>query len=248
MNYILKGIYLGTKLILLGDVNQLPSVGPGNILKDIIQSERIATAQLTEIFRQAEESKIIVNSHRVNEGETFTDETKNDGDSSKQQDFFYVNESSQAKALDTVISLCTGRLESYGNYEFFSNIQVLSPTKKGTLGTKELNRSLQEALNPLEEHSKESAAQKAHGDRVFRIGDRVMQIKNNYDIYWEKVNEVESGAGIFNGEMGAIKEIDDTTKAIEILFDDDKKAWYEFGDLEQLEHSYAVTIHKSQRK
>jgi len=143
------------------------------------------------------------------------------------------------KMLEDVISLCSGRLKKFGNYDFFKDIQVLTPTKKGKLGTKELNVALQSVLNPSKE------AEKKHGERVFRIGDRVMQIKNNYDIYWEKTNR-ENGTGIFNGELGRITKIDDTVKQIEVQFDDKKIAWYEYNELEQLEHSYAITIHKSQ--
>jgi len=238
MNYILKGIYLGTKLILIGDSNQLPSVGPGNVLKDIIESEKISMIELDEIFRQAAKSKIITNSHRVNKGETFTNDKEIED---KLQDFFYISETSQDKMLDTIISLCTGRLKNYGDYEFFNNIQVLSPTKKGMLGTRELNKSLQEALNL------NTDIERTHGDRVFRIGDRVMQIKNNYDIFWDK-DTGETGTGIFNGELGIVSEIDDVSKGIKILFDDEKNVWYEFSELDQIEHSYSVTIHKSQRK
>lgn len=147
MNYILKGIYLGTKLILMGDSNQLASVGPGNVLKDIIESERIPTIELNKIFRQAAKSKIITNAHRVNNGETFTDKN-NSEDEDKIEDFFYINETSQEKILEILVSLCSGRLKEYGDYDFFNNIQILSPTKKGMLGTKELNKRLQEELNP----------------------------------------------------------------------------------------------------
>lgn len=240
MNQIMKGIYLGTKLILVGDINQLPSVGPGNVLQDIIESEAITTIELNKIFRQAAKSKIITNAHKVNNGESFIDaEEEND----KLDDFFYINETTQDKIMQDVISLCTGRLKKYGNYDFFKNIQVLTPTKKGTLGTKELNKQLQNVLNPA------NNSQKQHGERYFRVGDRVMQIKNNYDIYWEKEVEdkKEAGAGIFNGELGKIIEIDDQEKQIEVLFDDEKIAWYDYTNLDELEHSYAITIHKSQR-
>jgi exodeoxyribonuclease V alpha subunit len=241
MNYILKGIYLSTKLILLGDSNQLPSVGPGNVLKDMIEAEKITTIELNKIFRQAAKSKIIMNSHKVNQGCTFTE--KNIEEDEQLQDFFYINETSQDKILNEVISLCTGRLQKYGDYEFFGNIQVLTPTKKGKLGTKELNKSLQDALN----HSK---VEKLHGDRVFKKGDRVMQIKNNYEITWTKrsKSKIESGEGIFNGELGIVTKIDEELKNIEIVFDDDKYVIYEFSELDQIEHSYSITIHKSQRK
>ena len=234
MNYIMKAISIGTKLVLVGDINQLSSVGPGNVLKDMISSEIIQTVSLNEIFRQAAKSKIIVNAHNVNNGESFID--------SQGDDFFYINESNQEKILYDVLTLCKDRLKKYGDYDFFKNIQVLTPTKKGTLGTKELNISLQSVLNPEEENK----LQKKIGDRFFRVGDRVMQVKNNYDIFWEKENE--NGTGIFNGEIGRVENIDDVNKTIKIIFDDDKKAWYEFSELEQIEHSYCITIHKSQRK
>jgi len=236
MNYILKGIYLGTKLVLVGDINQLPSVGPGSILQDIILSERITTIELNQIFRQAAKSKIITNAHKVNKGESFIEK---EIDEESLNDFFYINETSQDKMLSDIISLCSGRLEKYGDYDFFKNIQVLTPTKKGPFGTKELNKLLQNALN------RDNEIEKQHGDRIFRVGDRVMQVKNNYDIFWQK-NIAETGTGIFNGELGRITEIDDVDKTIEILFDDEKTAIYEYSDLEQIEHAYSITIHKSQ--
>ncbi len=246
MNYILKGLYMGTKLVLVGDVNQLPSVGPGNVLKDIIKSETVETIELNEIFRQAAKSQIITNAHKVNNGENFLEIPKEEL-KEKLQDFYFLNEPTQNKMLEDVISLCTGRLKKFGNYDFFRDIQVLTPTKKGKLGTKELNIELQNALNPSlnGKNNKKEIPQKKHGDRVFLEGDRVMQVKNNYDIYWEK-NHKEDGTGIFNGELGTIKKIDDVTKQIEIKFDDEKTAWYEYSELEQLEHSYSITIHKSQ--
>lgn len=241
MNHILKAIYLGTKLILVGDINQLPSVGPGNVLQDIIESQSITTIELNKIFRQAAKSKIITNAHRVNNGESFIGTEENED---KLNDFFFINEMSQEKVLSDVISLCSGRLKNYGNYDFFKNIQVLTPTKKGMLGTKELNKQLQNVLNPNQ------GIEKPHGDRIFRPGDRVMQVKNNYDIYWEKEidDKIEAGAGIFNGELGKIKSIDEDEKQIEVYFDDEKIAWYDFSNLDELEHSYSITIHKSQRK
>ena len=238
MNYILKGLYIGTKLVLVGDINQLPSVGPGNVLKDIINSETIEVIELNEIFRQAAQSQIIINAHKVNNGENFL-ETPKEEIKDKLQDFFFINEPSMAKMLEDVVSLCSGRLKKYGNYDFFKDIQVLTPTKRGKLGTKELNIELQKVLN------QNKKTEKKHGERTFLIGDRVMQIKNNYDIYWERKNK-ENGTGIFNGELGTISKIDDITKQIEIKFDDEKTAWYEYNELEQLEHSYSITIHKSQ--
>lgn len=241
MNHILKAIYLGTKVILVGDINQLPSVGPGNILQDIIESKTITTIELNKIFRQAAKSKIITNAHKVNNGETFINVEE---EKDKLEDFFYINENSQDKVLQDVISLCTGRLKKYGDYDFFKNIQVLTPTKKGMLGTKELNKQLQNVLNPKKQ------TEKQNGDRVFRTGDRVMQVKNNYDIYWERKTEktMEAGSGIFNGELGKITKIDEINKQMEVFFDDEKIAWYDYSNLDELEHSYSITIHKSQRK
>lgn len=243
MNYLLNGIYQGTKLILVGDTDQLPSVGPGSVLKDIINSERIKTIFLDEIFRQAAQSKIIVNSHRVNDGEYFLDKEEQEA---LKDDFFYIKEKSQDIMLDQIISLCKGRLKNFGDYDFFENIQILSPTKKGLLGTKELNKRLQEELNPSSDEKNE----KKVGEVIFREGDRVMQVKNNYDIYWEKGNTLsltyESGTGIFNGELGKIVKIDFLNKQIKILFDDEKEAWYAFSDMDQIEHAYAITVHKAQ--
>ena len=243
MNYLLNGIYQGTKLILVGDTDQLPSVGPGSVLKDIINSERIKTIFLDEIFRQAAQSKIIVNSHRVNDGEYFLNKEEQQG---LKDDFFYIKEKSQDIMLEQVISLCKGRLKNFGDYDFFENIQILSPTKKGLLGTKELNKRLQEELNPSDNQKKE----KKIGEVIFREGDRVMQIKNNYDIYWQKGNTLsltyEDGTGIFNGELGKIEKIDILNKQIKILFDDEKEAWYAFSDMDQIEHAYAITVHKAQ--
>lgn len=242
MNYLMQSVYQGSKLILVGDSDQLASVGPGSVLKDIIDSNRITTIHLDKIFRQAAKSKIIVNAHRVNEGEGFVSKDEIASDSKK--DFFFINEPNQEKILQEVISLCSGRLQNFGNYDFFQNIQVLTPTKKGILGTKELNKSLQEVLNPYESTKKE----KAFNNAIYRVGDRIMQIKNNYDIYWEKHFLNETGTGVFNGEFGTIMDINEKEKNIEIKFDDEKIAWYQFSELDQIEHSYSITIHKAQRK
>ena len=242
MNYLLQSVYLGTKLILVGDSDQLSSVGPGNVLKDIIESEKITTIHLDKIFRQAAKSKIIVNAHRVNEGEGFISKSECAEDS--KEDFFFINEINQDKILEQVISLCTGRLKNFGDYDFFENIQILTPTKKGLLGTKELNKALQNILNPEINGKKEKNSKTG----TYRVGDRIMQIKNNYDIYWERHLTKETGTGVFNGEFGTITDIDEKEKNVEIKFDDEKIAWYQFQDLDQIEHSYAITIHKAQRK
>lgn len=241
MNYLLKCVYLGSKIILVGDADQLASVGPGSVLKDLIESEKIKTVKLDKIFRQAAKSKIIVNAHRVNSGEYFI--TKEEEEKDSKQDFFFIKQNNQEKILSEIISLCTGRLEKFGNYSFIEDIQVLTPTKKGLLGTKELNKYLQQAINPQD--SKKS--EKKSGSITYRVGDRIMQIKNNYDICWERQSiKKETGTGVFNGEIGTIISIDEKNKNIEIKFDDEKIAWYQFSELEQIEHSYAVTIHKAQ--
>ncbi len=246
INYLLKCIYQGTKLILVGDIDQLPSVGPGSVLKDLINSEVINTVKLDKIFRQAAKSKIILNAHRVNNGLEFIKNGDEDLEEDTKEDFFFIKQNLTEKILQEVISLSTGRLEKFGNYDFFRNIQVLTPTKKGPLGTRELNRALQSVLNP----NLEELPEKTSGGVTYRIGDRVMQVKNNYDITWEKEKDgkIDLGTGVFNGEIGTIIEIDEKEKVIKIQFDDEKVAWYEYTDLEQIEHSYAITIHKAQRK
>ena len=244
MSSLLSCIYLGTKLILVGDTDQLPSVGPGSVLKDIISSEKIPTVHLNQIFRQAAKSKIIVNAHRVNDGEKFIQKDDPNLEENPKEDFFFIKENNPEKILEQVLSLCTGRLKKYGDYDFFENIQVLTPTKKGMLGTKELNKALQQELNPHREGEPEKLSMGA----TFRIGDRVMQTKNNYDMYWERKDgeSLDVGNGVFNGETGTITNINEKEKNIRIKFDDEKVCWYEFNDLEQIEHSYCVTIHKAQ--
>ena len=271
MNYLLNCIYQGTKLILVGDVDQLASVGPGSVLKDLINSETINTVKLDKIFRQAAKSKIVLNAHRVNSGLGFIKNDDEEIEEDTKQDFFFIRQNSTEKMLQEVISLSTGRLEKFGNYDFFKNIQVLTPTKKGPLGTRELNKALQAVLNP----NVDELPERKMGDVVYRVGDRVMQIKNNYDITWERENKPfgvekidgkseenswasmylakpkdkkEIGTGVFNGEIGTIIEIDEREKVVKIQFDDEKIAWYEYSDLDQIEHSYAITIHKAQRK
>ena len=271
MNYLLNCIYQGTKLILVGDVDQLASVGPGSVLKDLINSDTINTVKLDKIFRQAAKSKIVLNAHRVNSGLGFIKNDDEEIEEDTKQDFFFIRQNSTEKMLQEVISLSTGRLEKFGNYDFFKNIQVLTPTKKGPLGTRELNKALQAVLNP----NVDELPERKIGDVVYRVGDRVMQIKNNYDITWEREakpfgvgkidgkseenswasmylakpkDKKEIGTGVFNGEMGTIIEIDEREKVVKIQFDDEKIAWYEYSDLDQIEHSYAITIHKAQRK
>ena len=251
MNYLLKAIYKGTKLVLVGDIDQLPSVGPGSVLKDIIDSNQISIVTLNQIFRQAAKSKIIVNAHRVNEGENFitgkVKETEIDDEKIELiDDIFYINEVNQEKIQESIVSLCKGRLKKFGDYDFFNNIQIITPTKKGKLGTKDLNKLLQEELNPLDDLKNE----KEYGEIKFREQDRVMQTKNNYNAIWEKDNprefKKELGNGIFNGELGIIEKINKVDKTLKVRFDDGKLVTYENTDLDQLEHAYAITVHKSQ--
>ena len=244
MSYLLDCIYLGTKLILVGDSDQLPSVGPGSVLKDLINSKKLVTVHLDKIFRQAAKSKIIVNAHRVNNGKNFINKDDEELEKDSKQDFFFIKENNQEKILEQVLSLCNGRLKKFGDYDFFESIQVLTPTKKGLLGTKELNKALQNELNP----HREGEAEKSSMGAIFRVGDRVMQIKNNYDMYWERRDgdNFETGNGVFNGETGTITNINDKEKNIRVKFDDEKICWYEYNDLEQIEHSYCITIHKAQ--
>ena len=238
MNYLLKAIYQSTKLILVGDSDQLPSVGPGNVLEDLIKSGKIETIHLDKVFRQAARSNIIVNAHRVNGGQGFIKKSEMPEDA--KNDFFIINEKDQNKMMYQLISLCNGRLKNYGHYDFFQNIQILTPTKKGMFGTKELNMMIQKVLNPGDK----TKLEKSINGVTYRIGDRIMQVKNNYDIYWE--NDEENGTGVFNGEIGTIVDIDEEEKNIEIKFDDNKKALYQYSEMDQIEHSYAITIHKAQ--
>lgn len=240
MNYLMKAIYNNTKLVLVGDINQLASVGPGLVLQDLIESEKIPVVKLNTIFRQAAQSKIVMNAHNVNSGKPFLKKEEQEG---LKDDFFYINLSNQNSMLENVLSLSTTRLKTFGDYEFFKNIQVVTPTRKGALGIRELNKALQSVLNPPSQTKRE----KHYGEIIFREGDKVMQIKNNYDIMWNKKNDTKvANKGIFNGEFGIIKSIDSTEKTIKIEFDDEKEAYYEFSDLEQLDLAYAITIHKSQ--
>jgi len=243
MNYITKAIYMGTKLVLVGDSNQLPAVGPGSVLRDLIESEKVPTTNLDKIFRQAAQSKIVLNAHNVNKGERFITKEESAEQNTK-DDFFFIKAKMQERILLELVSLTTGRLQNFGNYDFFQNMQVLTPTKKGMLGTKELNRILQEEINKEADFKNE----KKYGDVIFREGDRVMQIKNNYDIFWDKEidGRYENSTGVFNGEIGRIERIDLSDKQMKVVFDDGKNVWYQFSELDQLELAYAITIHKSQ--
>lgn len=236
MNHLLKAVAPGTRLILVGDVNQLPSVGAGNVLKDIIASGLIKTVKLTEIFRQAEESMIIVNAHRIHRGEAPCLNCKD-------KDFFFIPRSNPEGILRTVVELCSKRLPGSFGYDPMRHIQVLTPTRKGPIGVSSLNLELQKVLNPTARNRQE----KTYRDFTYREGDRVMQIKNNYNLKWVRENDVNSeGMGVFNGDSGTIIRIDEEEEKMTVLFEDDKSIDYDFSILDEIEPAYAITIHKSQ--
>ena len=226
----------GTRLILVGDVDQLPSVGAGNVLRDIIESEYVHTVMLKDIFRQAEESMIVVNAHRINQGEK-------PYVNSRDKDFFFMERQKENQMVDLIVELVTGRLAAYyEGIDSVRDIQVLTPVKKGVLGSIALNKALQDTLNPPSEEKDE----KRFGERVFRVGDKVMQIKNNYQIGWRKRRDFSEGEGIFNGDVGYIESIDREYNTMTVVFDEDRVVQYEFSMLDELELAYAVTVHKSQ--
>lgn len=238
MYALLKAIPSGTRLILVGDVNQLPSVGPGSVLKDIIASERFHTVKLNKIFRQASTSDIIVNAHKINNGEDVVLDNKS-------LDFFFLKRYEADKIINVTLQLIKQKLPKYVNASEY-DIQVLTPTRKGLLGVERLNTVLQMYLNPKDSTKRE----KEHGETVFREGDKVMQIKNNYQLEWEIRSKyglcIDKGTGVFNGDMGIIEEINDFAETMTISFDEGKIVEYPFKLLEELELAYAITIHKSQ--
>ena len=233
MYSLLKAIKPGARLIIIGDSDQLPSVGAGNVLRDIIDGGRFATIRLNEIFRQASESLIVTNAHKINSGQMPELNVKD-------KDFFYLPRSTNTEIAYTVADLCKTRLPKAYGAQKTANMQVISPSRKGEAGTENLNVLLQSTLNPSQFGKKEYKYRQS----VFRQGDRVMQIKNNYDIQWEK-NDGSVGSGVFNGDIGIIYDIDFQEQYIDIIFDD-KSVKYDFSYLEELEHAYAITVHKSQ--
>ena len=238
MTALLKAVAPGTGLIIVGDADQLPSVGAGNVLRDIIASDTIPVICLKEIFRQARESNIVVNAHRINNGKMPVM-----GKDSK--DFFFMLSSDKDKLIQTIVSLVTSRLPKYLGCDGLRDIQLLTPMRKSPLGVENLNKVLQACLNP----PASGKFERIHGSRTFRMGDKVMQIKNNYDISWKiikKGNVIDNGLGIYNGDEGIITFIDNTNEYMEVLFDGEKTVIYDFTQLDELELSYAVTIHKSQ--
>jgi exodeoxyribonuclease V alpha subunit len=232
MASLLKAVKPGARVIIIGDADQLPSVGAGNVLRDIISSERFATVCLTEIFRQAKQSLIVTNAHDINRG-------KYPNISTKDNDFFYLDRRTDKDIALTVADLWKNRLpKSYGS-DTVNNIQVISPSKKGEAGTDNLNVLLQNCLNPSTKGKKEYKFR----DKIFREGDRVMQVRNNYDLEWERPDG--NGFGIFNGDIGVIEEINYAEQCMQIVFDE-RRTVYDFTILDELEHAYAITVHKSQ--
>jgi exodeoxyribonuclease V alpha subunit len=235
---LLKAIAPGTRLVMVGDRNQLPSVGPGQVLKDLMESGHVATVVLSKIFRQAGESDIVVNAHRINEGK----EIKLDN---KSMDFFFLERDNVNVIYKHMIQLITEKLPKFVKAGIY-DIQVLTPMRKGALGVETLNGILQQYLNPPSSEKLELV----HGDGVFRLGDKVMQIKNNYQLEWEIVSKygiaVDSGQGVFNGDVGIIKEINETAKTVVVEYDDMRRVTYPVTGLDEIELAYAITIHKSQ--
>lgn len=238
MYALLCAIPVGSRLIMVGDVNQLPSVGPGSVLKDMIGSERIPVVRLTKIFRQAATSDIVQNAHKINRGEHVVLDNKS-------RDFFFLKRDDANVIISVLITLIQKKLPKYVNAHPY-DIQVLTPMRKGLLGVERLNKILQEYLNPPDKGKQE----KEIGDGRFREGDKVMQVKNNYTLEWEIRGKygipVEKGAGVFNGDMGVIREINTFSETATVEFDENRYVEYSFKQLDELELAYAVTIHKSQ--
>lgn len=238
MNNLLQALTLSTRLIIVGDVDQLPSVGPGNVLSDIIESGAAKVVKLKDIYRQAKESMIIVNAHRINNGEMpFLNQ--------KDTDFYFLRTENKENIVDTIISLINERLPNFNqSLDKVKDIQILTPMRKGGFGVIVLNKKLQAILNPPSKFKKE----KEHRTIVFREGDKVMQIKNNYTLKWDRIKGEgeKEGLGIFNGDVGYIEKIDEENDIITVIYDEDKKVDYDSMYLDEMEHAYAITIHKSQ--
>lgn len=238
MNSLLKAIPKGARLIFVGDVDQLPSVGAGNVLKDIIDSQIIKIVRLNEIFRQAEESMIVVNAHKINHGHYPILNHKD-------KDFFFINKSRKDEILNTILGLVKERLPKYYKFDPIMDIQVLTPMKKGNIGTLNLNKELQNYLNPSDNNKEEKELR----EKLFRVGDKVMQVKNNYILKWTSLDvdaEEQRGEGVFNGDIGYVQNINTEDEELTVFFDDNRSVVYNFTQLDQLELAYSITIHKSQ--
>lgn len=257
MASLMRAITFPTRIVVVGDIDQLPAVGPGNVLKDMIECEKINTVKLNDIFRQAHESMIVVNAHRINSGELPINNIKG-------SDFYFIRETMLESALKTVVDLYNNRLPAFYGFEPLKDIQVITPTRKGVLGVMELNKELQKIINPPSKIKNE----KKYFDVTFRVGDRVMQTKNNYKLAWlykkdlykeivkgyydtyhniqNHFDTTDNGQGIFNGDTGIIVSIDKDDDSIKVVFDDDREVLYDNTCIDQLEHAYSVTVHKSQ--
>ena len=239
LNALLAAIPEGTRLIMVGDSDQLPSVGPGDALRDITASGAIRVVRLTEIFRQAQQSRIVTNAHRINDG------LQPLLDGGPESDFRFEEIPSQEQALSRVLDLCAHPDADMPVGEPLLDMQVLVPMKKGPLGVYHLNMRLQESLNPPAPEK----AEHAFGERILRVGDKVMQVQNNYRIEWTKRGPggaTIEGTGAFNGDLGTVYRIDNTTRRFSILFDDDRLAHYDFTQSDEIELAYCISIHKSQ--
>ncbi|WP_195238440.1 SF1B family DNA helicase RecD2 [Romboutsia sp. 1001285H_161024_C4] len=235
MYSLLRAIKPGTRVILVGDSDQLPSVGAGNVLKDMIDSCVIKVVRLTEIFRQAQESMIVVNAHKINNGQPLHL-------NSKGKDFFFIRKNTNEEIINEIIGLVSERLPKFYNVDKLKDIQVLSSMRKGDLGVTNLNIELQKYLNKPEKYKVEENFQR----RIFRVGDKVMQIKNNYTRKWENEDKTDSGEGIYNGDIGYVYHIDKDKRIVYVIFDQVKIVSYTYDELDELDHSYCTTIHKSQ--
>ena len=237
MRGLLRALLPGTRLIMVGDADQLPSVGAGNVLRDILHSGVVPSVRLTEIFRQDERSMIVVNAHRINGGEM--PQLNAQG-----SDFFFERCEGPTKAAQTIVDLCETRLPGFLGVDPVRQIQVLSPTKKGDCGVWALNALLQQRFNP----KRPDAPERTYGETVFRVGDKVMQVRNNYTLCWQRRGPAgwEQGEGVFNGDMGFITDIDEEERALVVCFEDERSATYEDNQLEELELAYCVSVHKSQ--
>ena len=239
MYSLMRAVVEGQRLVLIGDADQLPSVGAGNVLKDIIRSERIKTVRLIQIFRQASKSAIVMNAHRINKGEYPVCNEKG-------TDFFFMNRGSQEDLRATIVELIKTRLPKYQGFDSLKDIQVLAPMRKGMIGVNELNKVIQDSINPHHDLKPE----KEYRGNIFREGDKVMQIKNNYNTPWRLLGKsglaIEEGTGVFNGDCGIITSIKEDAELLIVTFDDHKVVEYEFNQLDELELAYATTIHKSQ--
>ena len=235
---LLEAVSVGTRLILVGDVDQLPSVGPGQVLQDLIESKSFPTVMLKKIYRQAGESDIVMNAHRINMGQKIALNNKS-------KDFFFLPRNDVQVIYKHMIQLITEKLPRYVEAQPY-DIQVLTPMRKGSLGVETLNEILQRYLNPADPSRKEHAA----GDRIFREGDKVMQIKNNYQLEWEIVSQygirIDSGSGVFNGDIGTIRRIREESSTVQVEYDEHRLVEYTFSQLDEIELAYAITIHKSQ--